>query len=142
MENPYQSNTTAAYRNQDEKLFRKTLEFYKQYKDREMSLLDLIGMYLTRWLVIGTLMLLLILVTTWSLPGAAPMAVTVAFVSGVFVGVVLGDVRICRSYARLWPMLRRILHWERVELEQLGKLELAKERSINCPISKLDEATS
>ena len=116
MENPYQANTQVAISRADAKFFIRTLTIYKKYRGSEMPVLDLIGYYLVRWMISGVFMLLPIGLLQWSFP-ADSFRLLFAVIAGMFVGQVLRDIYHCRVTNRLWPVIRKVIDWDRLDAQ-------------------------
>lgn len=126
MNNPYQAQSAITFSDGDIKLFRLLLTLYKKYQGRDMPLSDLIRNYLTNWMVSALILVLPFGVLLWLFRDEnfnSTVAFSgLAFIGGVYFGRVGRDIHHCRISTRLWPVVRQVLDWNRVDstLETLG----------------------
>lgn len=123
MANPYEPTASQSNTSQQVRLHLKVLENYKKYRGREIPLLDQIRAYLPRWLVSAIILSGASALILWMYQrhifDAFPF---VAFLVGLYVGRVGRDIAHSRLSSRVWPLVRELLDWQRVDqkLEELS----------------------
>ena len=103
---------------------RKTLEFYLKYRDEPPTVSGLVAMSIGRWLALIVLTGIVFGCTLALMMLIDASLTVVLFLIGLVIGTCLGaaarDAGIFRNFVAVWPALRDVLNWQRIE-ERLGE---------------------
>ena len=103
---------------------RKTLEFYMKFRDQPPTVWGLLAMSATRWLgfavICGMGAAFLFGVTILLDVSFTMVLFTTGLMIGMWLGTAARDAGIFRNFVAVWPALRDVLNWRRIE-QRLGE---------------------
>jgi hypothetical protein len=103
---------------------RKTLQFYLKYRDEPPTMRGLVAMSAGRWLAMAVLCgmgaaLHFGITALLDVPAGTTLFL-VGLLTGLWLGTTARDTGIFRNFVAVWPAVREVLNWQRIE-ERLGE---------------------
>ncbi|MCH8922008.1 MAG: hypothetical protein IIA67_02530 [Planctomycetes bacterium] len=103
---------------------RTTLQFYLKYREPPPTVMGLAAMSVGRWLALMVLTSIVFSCALGVVMLIDASLTVVLFLIGLMIGMCLGaaarDAGIFRNFVHVWPVLRDVLNWQRIE-ERLGE---------------------
>lgn len=103
---------------------RRVLELYYRHRDRPFTTGGLIRRMLPGWFFSATMfsVLMILIVAAYSIVPVGRIGLQMLLIGGgsFLAGVITRDVGVARHVVRMWPVLREVFDWKKVEA-RLGK---------------------
>jgi hypothetical protein len=95
---------------------RRVLELYYTHRDRPFTTLGMIKRMLPNWCLIAVIFaILLAIIRIGVLADRHVLQLILVWVCGTMFGVILRDLGVARRLIRMWPVLRSVFDWKKVE---------------------------